>query len=52
MPFDELPPFVPTLNPTGIYERDFTVLDNWVGERIVLQIGGFESVAILSVNGR
>jgi len=51
MPFDELPPFVPSLNPTGIYERDFTVLDNWVGERIVLQIGGFESVAILSVNG-
>ena len=51
MPFDDLPPFVPALNPTGIYERDFTVLDNWVGERIVLQIGGFESVAILSVNG-
>ena len=51
MPFEELPPFVPALNPTGIYERDFTVLDNWVGERIVLQIGGFESVAILSVNG-
>ena len=51
MPFDDLPPYVPTNNPTGIYERDFTVLDNWVGERIVLQIGGFESVAILSVNG-
>lgn len=51
MPFDELPPFVPTLNPTGIFERDFTVLDIWMGERIVLQIGGFESVAILSVNG-
>ena len=51
MPFDELPPYVPTLNPTGIYERDFTVLDNWVSERIVVQIGGFESVAILSING-
>jgi beta-galactosidase len=51
MPFDELPPFVPALNPTGIFERDFTVLDNWMGERIVLQIGGFESVAILSING-
>jgi len=51
MPFDELPPFVPSLNPTGIYERDFTVLDSWIGQRIVLQIGGFESVAILSVNG-
>ena len=51
MPFDELPPFVPTLNPTGIYERDFTVLDSWLGNRIVVQIGGFESVAILSING-
>ena len=51
MPFDDLPPFVPSLNPTGIYERDFTVLDNWIGERIVLQIGGFESVAILCING-
>ena len=51
MPFDELPPFVPTLNPTGIYERDFTVLDNWIGERIVLQVGGFESVAVLSIDG-
>ncbi len=51
MPFSDPPPFVPSLNPTGIYERDFTILDNWVGERIVLQIGGFESVAILSING-
>ena len=51
MPFDELPPYVPQLNPTGIYERDFTVLDNWMGERIVVQIGGFESVAILYING-
>ena len=51
MPFDELPPHVPTLNPTGIYEREFTVLDSWIGERIVLQIGGFESLAILRING-
>jgi len=51
MPFDELPPLVPHLNPTGIYERDFTVLDSWMEKRIVLHIGGFESVAILSING-
>ena len=51
MPFDELPPFVPAENPTGIYERDFTVIDSWMNKRVVLQIGGFESCAILSING-
>ena len=51
MPFDELPPAVPALNPTGIYERDFEVPSHWTGTRYVIQIGGFESVAILSING-
>ena len=52
MPFDELPPAVPELNPTGIYERDFQVPSNWSGTRYLIQIGGFESVAILSINGQ
>jgi len=51
MPFDELPPAVPALNPTGIYERDIEIPSHWNEKRVVLQIGGFESVAILSVNG-
>ena len=51
MPFDELPPFVPAENPTGIYERDFTVIDSWMNKRVVFQIGGFESCAILTING-
>ena len=51
MPFDELPPAIPALNPTGIYERDFEVPSHWTGTRYVIQIGGFESVAILSING-
>jgi beta-galactosidase len=51
MPFDELPPTVPSLNPTGIYERDIEIPDSWIEKRIVIQIGGFESVAILIVNG-
>jgi len=50
MPFDELPPAVPTLNPTGIYERDFEIPSSWSGTRYVIQIGGFESVAIISIN--
>ena len=51
MPFDELPPNVPEANPTGIYEREFTVPTSWVDKRIILQIGGFESVAIVYING-
>ena len=52
MPFEELPPFVPALNPTGIYRRKFTISPKWKDRRVVLQIGGFESVAILTVNGQ
>jgi beta-galactosidase len=51
MPFEEQPPFVPAENPTGVYERDFDVPKSWNGKRIVLQIGGYESVAVVYING-
>jgi len=51
MPFEEQPPFVPTENPTGVYERDFDVPKSWNGKRIVLQVGGYESVALVYING-
>jgi len=51
MPFTELPPFVPAENPTGIYERDFEIPKSWNGKRIVLQVGGYESVALVYING-
>jgi beta-galactosidase len=51
MPFAELPPFVPAENPTGIYERDFEIPKSWNGKRIVLQVGGYESVALVYING-
>lgn len=50
MPFDELPPFVPAENPTGIFERDFDIPRSWDHRRVVLQLGGYESVALVSVN--
>ena len=50
MPFDELPPLVPHENPTGVYERDFEYSSIWRGKRVVLTIGGFESVATLYIN--
>ena len=52
MPFEEQPPFVPAENPTGIYERDFDLPKSWVGKRVVLQVGGYESVALIHINGQ
>jgi len=52
MPFEEMPPFVPAENPTGVYERDFDVPKSWNGKRIVLQVGGYESVALVYINGQ
>ncbi|MGA1738724.1 MAG: glycoside hydrolase family 2 TIM barrel-domain containing protein [Candidatus Nanopelagicaceae bacterium] len=51
MPFDHLPPLVPDKNPTGVFERDFDYSTIWRGKRVVLTIGGFESVATLYING-
>lgn len=52
MPFEQLPPAVPQENPTGVYEREFSLPSSWKNKRVVLSIGGFESVAILSINGQ
>lgn len=52
MPFDQLPPMVPNENPTGVFERDFEYSPLWNGKRVVLTIGGYESVATLFINGR
>ena len=51
MPFEEQPPFVPEQNPHGVYERDFVLPESWIGKRIVLHLGGYESVALVYVNG-
>ena len=51
MPFEEQPPCVPEENPHGVYERDFDLPDGWMGKRIVLHLGGYESVAVVFING-
>jgi beta-galactosidase len=51
MPWDHVAPDVPAENPTGIYERDFEVPQSWDNKRIVLHLGGYESVAVVTVNG-
>ncbi|MDG1267690.1 MAG: glycoside hydrolase family 2 TIM barrel-domain containing protein [Ilumatobacter sp.] len=51
MPFDGPPPNLPERNPTGVYRRDVIVAKPWIGRRIVLHVGGAESVHALFVNG-
>ncbi|MFM7061775.1 MAG: glycoside hydrolase family 2 TIM barrel-domain containing protein [Actinomycetes bacterium] len=51
MPFDLQPPAVPEDNPTGLYRTTFTVPRAWRGRRIVLQVGGAESVLMVWIDG-
>lgn len=51
MPFPELPPDVPTDNPTGLYRRRFSVPAGWQGRRVVLHFGGCEGVLYVHLNG-
>ncbi len=51
MPFPHRPPEVPPENPTGVYERSFTVSAAWAGRRVVLHVGAVESVLIVALNG-
>ncbi len=52
MPFPGPPPALPDHNPTGVYRRAFTVPARWRGRRIVVHVGGAESVHAVFVNGR
>src|SRR3974390_697896 len=51
MPFPDEPPFVPQDNLTGIYAKEFSVPSDWERRRIVIHLGGAESVLYLYVNG-
>ena len=51
MPFPNIPPDVPEVNPTGIYRRTFRLPPSWVGRRVVLHIGGCEGALYILLNG-
>lgn len=51
MPFPDEPPFVPGDNLTGIYAKEFSVPADWEGRRVVIHLGGAESVLYVYVNG-
>ncbi len=52
LPFVANSPHVPTANPTGVYRRMVDIPASWTNRRIVLQVGGAESVAAIWVNGQ
>ena len=53
MPFPGPPPALPEHNPTGVYRRSFRVPRVWRanGGRVVLHLGGAESVHAVYLNG-
>ena len=51
MPFPGLPPDIPDINPTGLYERTFDVPAEWASRRVVLHVGAAESVLLVTLNG-
>ncbi|MCC5834929.1 MAG: DUF4981 domain-containing protein [Opitutales bacterium] len=51
MPFEAEPPSVPAENPTGVYRKRFEIPDDWAGRRIILRVGGAESVLYIYCNG-
>ncbi|POR02199.1 hypothetical protein AU468_06305 [Alkalispirochaeta sphaeroplastigenens] len=51
MPWQEPPPHLPEKNPCGLYQRSLSVPREWEGQRMVLYLGGAESVALVWVNG-
>lgn len=52
MPFAGPPPSVPDANPTGVHRRTVAIPEAWAGQRIVLRVGGAESVLYVHVDGR
>ena len=52
MPFPGPPPQLPASNPTGVYRRSFTIGRGWKRHRVVLHVGGAESVHAVYLNDR
>src|SRR4051794_17318563 len=51
MPFPGPPPAVPEANPTGVYRRQVDIPAAWSDRRVVLHVGGAETVLYVDVDG-
>ncbi len=52
MPFKIEPPFVPEMNPTGIYRTEFNIEEGFENKRTIIHFAGVESAFYLYVNGK
>lgn len=52
MPFTNVPPQVPECNPTGIYQRNFTLTERQLESRLVLHFDGVESFFAVLINDK
>jgi len=50
-PFPVNPPFVPDENPTGLYRRNFTLDNKWIGKRTIVRFEGVDSAFKFWING-
>lgn len=44
------PPYVPEMNPSGYYEREFTVTESWSNRKIVISFGGVDNAFYVWLN--
>lgn len=51
-PFPIDVPYVPTDNPTGAYQRIFTLSDGWQGQQTIIKFDGVETYFEVYVNGQ
>ncbi|SKA82983.1 evolved beta-galactosidase subunit alpha [Caloramator quimbayensis] len=51
-PFTLNPPYVPTMNPTGIYRRNFYIDESFLGKKIILRFNGVDSAFHVWINGK
>ena len=50
-PFPIDTPFVPTDNPTGVYQRTFNLPNNWSDKQVIIKFDGVETYFEVYVNG-
>lgn len=51
-PFPIDVPYVPTDNPTGAYQRIFTLSEGWQGQQTLIKFDGVETYFEVYVNGQ
>lgn len=51
-PLDPVPPLLPERNPVGVYRREITIPEGWLGRDVYLHLAGSKSGTYVYINGR